>query len=179
MHERHVLDGVERRHIGVAGERPDCALHRKLADPLDQLVAGLTVGDEIGDRDLLELVALGKGGHARAAHHGAVVVHQLGKHADRRQPRETTQVDAGFGMSGAHQHAAVLGNQREDVARPHEITGAHIAVGERAHGIGPLFRRDPRGEPVTDIDRNRKRRAERRVVRRHHGIEMEALGLFR
>ena len=37
---------------------------------------------------------------------------------------------------GAHQHAAVLGNQRKDMARPHEIAGAAIVVGECAHGIG-------------------------------------------
>src|SRR5215471_16958802 len=83
----HMLDGVERCHVGITRERADLALYREFADPLDQLVARLSVGDEIGDRDLLEFVELGKGGHTRAAHHGAVVVHQLGKDADRGQPR--------------------------------------------------------------------------------------------
>src|SRR5262249_13135969 len=52
------------------------------------------------------------------------------------------------------------------------------AIGERTHGIGPLLRRDTRGETVTDIDRNRKGSAERRVVRRYHGIELEAFRLL-
>ena len=51
MHERHVMDGVERRHVGVAGERADLALDREFADPLDQLLARLPVGDQVGDRD--------------------------------------------------------------------------------------------------------------------------------
>src|SRR5262245_2939178 len=53
--EGHVLDRIERCHVGVACECSDLALHRKFADALDQLVARLPVGNEIGDRDLLSL----------------------------------------------------------------------------------------------------------------------------
>ena len=62
----HVMDRVERRHIGIAGQRADLALDRKLADPLDQLLARLPVGDQVGDRNLRELVALGEGRDRRA-----------------------------------------------------------------------------------------------------------------
>src|SRR5262247_1110580 len=47
--EGHMLDGVERCHIGIACECADFALYREFADALDQLVARLPVGDEIGD----------------------------------------------------------------------------------------------------------------------------------
>src|SRR5262249_22607867 len=67
VHECHMLDGVERGHIGVAGERADLALHREFADPLDELVARLAIGDEVGDRDLLELVACGECRHVWSA----------------------------------------------------------------------------------------------------------------
>src|SRR5262249_6371335 len=50
VHERHMLDGIERSHISVAGERADLALHREFTDPLDELVARLAIGDEVGVR---------------------------------------------------------------------------------------------------------------------------------
>ena len=155
----------------------DC--DRKLADPLDQLVARLPVGDQLRDGDALQLVALGEGGKLGAAHHRAVVVHELGKHADRRQSGEPAEVDAGLGVARTHQHAAFLRHQRKDVAGPHEIGGAAIAVGERAHGVGALFRGNSGGEAVADVDRDGKRRAERRIVERHHRIEMQPPRLLR
>ena len=176
--EGHVLDGVERRHIGIACKRPDLALHREFADALDELVARLPVRDDIGDRNLLELVALGKRRHARPPHHRAVVVHQFGKHADRRQPGKTAEINAGLGVAGAHQHAAVLGNERKYMAGPHEVACAGVAIGERAHRIGPLFARDAGREAMPDIDRDGEGGTERRIVRRHHGIEVQALGLL-
>ncbi len=160
-------------------QRADLALDREFADPLDQLLARLPVGDEVGDRDLRELVLLGEGRDLRPAHHRAVVVHQFGEHADRRQAGEPAEIDAGFGMAGAHQHAAVLGDQREDVAGPHEIGGAAVAVGERAHGVGALLGRDAGGQAVADVDRDGEGGAERRVVERHHRIEMQPLALRR
>src|SRR5437870_8320837 len=44
--ERHVLDVVEGRHIGIARQRADFALDRKFTDALDQPVAHLPVGDQ-------------------------------------------------------------------------------------------------------------------------------------
>src|SRR6202023_474536 len=56
--EGHVMDFVERRHIRIAGERADIGRDRKLADAVDKLLAHLPVGDEIGDREALDAVAL-------------------------------------------------------------------------------------------------------------------------
>ena len=96
----------------------------------------------------LSLCCSAKAATAGAAHHGAVVVHQLGQHADRRQAGEPAEIDAGLGMAGAHQHAAFLGDQRKHVAGPHEIGGAAVAVGERAHRVGALLGRDAGGQAV-------------------------------
>ena len=82
-------------------------------------------------------------------------------------------------MARAHQHAAILGDQREDMARPDEISRAHIAVGKRAHGVGALLGRDAGGQPVLDVDRDGEGGAERRVVRGHHRIEPQAPRLAR
>ena len=120
----------------------------------------------------------GEGGDLRPAHHGAVVVHQLGQHADRRQPGEPAEIDAGLGMAGAHQHAALARDQRKHVAGPHEIGGAAVVVGERAHGVAALLGRNAGGEPVPHVDRDGEGGAERGVVLRHHRIEMQAPRLF-
>ena len=114
-----------------------------------------------------------------SAHDRAVIIHQLGKHADRRQTGEPAEIDARFGVTGAHEHAAVLGHQRKDVAGPHEVARAHIAVGERPHRVGSLFRRDAGGQAMAGVDRDREGGAERRVVARHHRIEMKPPRLFR
>ena len=177
--EGHVVDRVERRDEGVAGQRADFGFDGKFADPLDQLVACLTVGDQFGDRDALKLLALGKSGKLGPAHHRAVVVHQFGKHADRRQPCEPAEVDASLGVAGAHQHAAFLRHQRKDVTGPHEIRRTVIAVGERPHGIAAFLRGYPGGQAVADIDRHGKGRAEWRIVERHHRIEMQPPCFFR
>ena len=117
---------------------------------------------------------LGEGGKLGAAHHRAVVVHQFGKHADRCQAGKPAQVDARFRVTGAHQHAAFLRHQRKDVAGPHEIRSPAIAIGQRAHGIAALFRGYAGGETVAHVDRDGECRAERRVVERHHRVEMQA-----
>ena len=52
---------IERRRIGVAGELADLALDREGAEPLDELLARLPVGDEVGDRDAAQPVLVGEG----------------------------------------------------------------------------------------------------------------------
>ena len=74
---------------------------------------------------------------------------------------------------GAHQHAAVPGDQRKDVAGADEVGRAHVAVGERPHGVGALLGRDAGGQPVPHVDRDREGGAERRVVGGHHGGELQ------
>ena len=64
--EGHVIERIERRQKSVAGERADLGFHRKLADPLDQFVARLPIGDQFGDRDALQLVALSECRELRA-----------------------------------------------------------------------------------------------------------------
>ncbi len=82
-------------------------------------------------------------------------------------------------MAGAHQYAAVLCNQRKDVPGAHEIGGAAVVVGKRAHGVGALLRRNTRGEAMATIDRDGKGGAERRIIGGNHWIKMQPLGVLR
>ena len=108
-----------------------------------------------------------------ADHHRAVVIGQLADRRDRRQPGELAEVDRGLGVAGAHQHAAFLRDERKHVARAHEVARAHVAIGERAHGVAALLGRNAGGQPMLDVDRDGEGGAERRVVDRHHRRELQ------
>ncbi len=165
--------GSNGRAIAVALQLPDRRLDRKGRDAFDQLLARLPVGDEIGDGNALELVPVGEGGDLRPDHDRAVVVGEFADHRDRRQSGELAEIDARLGMARAHQHAAVPGDEREHVARPDEIAGAHVAVGERAHRVAALLGRNAGGHAVLHVDRNGECGAERRLVRSHHRRQMQ------
>ncbi len=117
-------------------------------------------------------------GDLLAGHHRAVVIGEFADDADRRQAGEPAQIDRRLGVAGAHQHAAVLGDERKDMARPHEICGPHIAVGQRAHRVAALLGRNAGGEAVAGVDRDGEGGAERRVVLRDHGREMQTPRVF-
>ncbi len=95
---------------------------------LDQRFLALAIGDEIGDRDLLEVMLFGKGGDLRAAHDRAVVIDQFADHADRRQAGELAEIDGGFGVAGAHEHAAFARHQRENMAGANEIGSGSVGL---------------------------------------------------
>ena len=120
---------------------------------------------------------VGEGLDLRPDHYGAIVVGEFADDSDRRQTGELAQVDRRFGMTGPHQHASVLGDQREDVAGADEIAGAHVAIGERAHRVAPLLGRYAGGQSVAYVDRYGERRAERRVVDRHHRVKVQPPGV--
>ena len=155
---------VERGHIGIAGELADLARDLELGDPGHELFARLAVGDQIGDRNPLQRVLLGKGRDLRPAHDRAVVVDQFANRRHRLDLGEPAQIDRRLGMAGAHQDAAILGDQRKDVAGPDKIAAAGIAVGEVADRRGAVFGRDAGRRAVPVIDRDGKGGAVDRVA---------------
>ena len=60
VYKRQVVDRIEGRDEGIAGQRADLGFDRKFADPLDQLVARLPVGDQLRDGDARKLLPLGE-----------------------------------------------------------------------------------------------------------------------
>src|SRR5262252_3247001 len=152
--ERHVMHAVERRHVGIAIEGADFGGDVEFPDTFHKLIAVLSVSDQLGDRDLGKFVFLCKGGDFGTAHHRTVVVHQLGQYANGRQRGETTQVNAGLGMAGTHQHTALSGNEWKHVTRTHKIRGPAVAVRKCAHSVAALVRRDAGSQPMTNIGRD-------------------------
>src|SRR4051812_9970964 len=65
------------------------------------------------------------------------------------------------------------------MAGPDEIRSAAVGIGQSPRSIAALFGRNPGGQAMATVDRYGKGGAERRVVHRHHRIEMQTLGLVR
>ncbi len=176
-HHREMLHRVPGQRVGIglglAARRVDVGAF----DALDQRLLALAVGDEVGDRHALQPIRLGKRGHLRAAHDGAVVVDQFADDADLRQAGELAEVDGGFGMAGAHQHAALASDQREDVAGPREIGSADIAVGEVAHRQRAVVGGDAGGGAVLEIDADSKGRRVGGIVVGDHRRKVQPLGV--
>ena len=81
-------------------------------------------------------------------------------------------------MTRPHEHAALAGDQGKDVARPHEIAGAHIAVGERPHRIAALLGGNSGRQAVADIHGDGEGCPERRVVGGDHRRQMQPAGVL-
>ena len=151
-YDRQMLHGVPRQRVGEGLRLAAGRLDVRAGDALDQRLLALAVGDEVGDRNLLQAMLGGECRDLRAALHAAVVVDQFGDHADLRQAGELAQIDRRLGMAGAHEHAALARDQREDVTRPQEIRGADVGIGEIADGQRPVVSRNAGRRAVLEVD---------------------------
>ena len=69
-------------------------------------------------------------------------------------PVSAPEIAAGLGMAGAHQHAAVAGHDREDVARLHQVRRLGVPGHRDLHGAGPVGRRNAGGHALGGLDRH-------------------------
>ena len=120
------------------------------------------------------------------AHHRAVVGHDLAAQAAGREAREAAQVDGGFGVAVAHEHAARLGAQREHVAGTAEVLGTGVEAKGGERRVGALEGGDARrrldvvdahregGLVVVGVLRDHRRKAEPVAELARHGHADEA-----
>jgi hypothetical protein len=169
--QRAVADGLEVAELGrqLRGD-----------DALDELVVLAPVGDQVGDRDHLEVVALAVGGEVGDAGHRPVVVHDLADDAGGDEPGQAGEVDGGLGLPRALEHAAGLGLQREDVAGLDEVARRAAGVDGDLDRPGAVGGADAGRHALAGLDRHGERRLERRLVLGRHELEAElvaALGV--
>ena len=81
---------------------------------------------------------------------------------------EAREVAAGFGVSGARQHAAGLRHQRKDVARLAQVLGARVRRDGRADRVRAVVRRDAGRDAFRRLDRHREIRALVEIGLAHH-----------
>src|SRR5205085_5694725 len=111
-------------------------------DPLHQALGAAPVGDQVGDGDHLQAVALAVADQVGDPGHRTVVLHHLADDPGRDQAGKAGQVDAGLGVAGALEHTAVPRLQREDVAGYDQVAGARVRVDRDLDGVGAVVGRD-------------------------------------
>ena len=92
----------------------------------------------------------------RQAGHGAVFVHDLADHRRRIEAGEPGEIDAGLGMPGAYQYAAIARCQGKDVAGRDDIFGRRTGIDGDADRTRAIRRRDAGRHAIARFDRNRK-----------------------
>jgi hypothetical protein len=101
-------------------------------------------------------VALGEGDEVGQPRHGAVFVHDLADHARGVQPGQPRDIDRRLGMARAHQHAAIAGAQRKDMARRRDVLRPLPASIATCDGARPVMRRNAGRHPLARLDRHVK-----------------------
>ena len=145
------------------------------AQALDQGLVVAAVGDQVGDGADLQAVLAGEHFQIRQPGHAAVVVHDLADHGRRRQACHGRHVATGLSVAGAHQHAAVLGLQREDVAGLHQVFGLGVTGHGGLHGARTVGGRDAGGDTVAGLDGHGEGRAMGRAVALGHRRQAQSL----
>ena len=133
------------------------------------------MGDQIGDRAELQVVALGERHQVGQARHGAVVVHDLADHRRRIQAGLAGDIDRRLGMAGADQRAAFARHQREHVAGRHDVVAAAFRVDRHSDGACAVVRGDAGGDALARLDRDGECGLVPRAVVRAHQRQAELL----
>ena len=164
---------VDQRAVADGDEVAEAGRQLGRDDALDQLLVPAAVGDQVGDRDHLQPVALAVGRQVRDARHRAVVVHDLADHAGRVQAGQAGEVDGRLGLPDALEHAAGLGLEREHVAGLDELARARLRVDRDLDRAGAVGGGDAGADAGARLDRDRERGLERRLVLGRHQVEPE------
>ncbi len=174
LDHRHVMFVVDQRAIADRGEVAEGGRQRGRHHPLDQLLGAAAIGDQVGDRDHLQLVALAVGNEVGNPRHRAVVVHHLADHPGRNQAGEPGQVDDGLGLTGALQDAAVFGLERKHVAGTDDVMRGRAGVDRDLDRVGAVVGGDPGRSPRSrGLDRDREGGLQRRLVLGRHQVQAE------
>ena len=93
--------------------------------------------------------------------------------AEGFNPAMRDEIDARFGLSGAHKHASVTRAQRKNVAGPRQILRARLRIDRGKDGDGAVGGADACGDTQSPINRFGERGAVHRGVDRRHQRQMQ------
>ena len=114
----------------------------------------VAIGDEILDSTDFEAVLTGEDNQFGQPHHLAIIVHDLADHPRRVEPGEPRDIDRGFGMAGANEHAAIARHQRKDMARRDDFARPLAAIDGDGDRPRPVTRRNAGGDAFARFDRD-------------------------
>ena len=158
----------DHREVAVAGGELGFghAAHAELTVP--QMVT-----DEVAHSGDLEVVLFGEFLQIGHTGHRPVVFHDFADDGGGFQSGEHGEVHAAFRLSGAGEHAAGLGTEREHMAGRHQILGADVVGHGGEDGAGAVGRRNAGGHAVAGFDGHREVGAEFGAVTLRHEREIQ------
>ena len=109
----------------------------------------------------------------RQAGHGAVGIEDFADQTRRREAGEAGEIDAGFGVAGAAEDAAVFGSERIDMAGLDELARGGFRIGQELDGAGAIVGADAGGDAVGGIDGHGEVGAGAFTVVVDHALEAE------
>ena len=112
-----------------------CRFQTTFAAAFDKVLGFQAIADQLGDRNHLEAVPCAELREMRNARHGAVGVHDFADHSAGLEAAHARQIDRGFGLPGAYQHAALPGSQREDVTGTGQVARGAFRIDGDANGV--------------------------------------------
>src|ERR1700744_3276931 len=86
------------------------------------------------------------------AGHGAVFIHDLADYAGGNHSSHAGQIDRSFSLSGADQHAAFAGAEREDMAGTDKIRSSACRINGYLDRSCPIMRGNSCGDAFTRLN---------------------------
>ena len=179
-HEREVLRSVEQRAEAVSRELPVLGRDACLGRLLHELLAVVTVPDEVPDRDDRKAMVGCEPLQLGPARHSLLVLrHDLAQQSRGVTACEAGEVNRRLGVAGPLQDTAGPVPQRQDVSWSGEVVRLGVRADECLDGGRPIAGGDAGRGAVAVVDGHRERGAlGLGVLRDHEGqLELvEALG---
>ena len=158
--EGEVLQSVALLAEGNQAEMAVVGGHVNLFADFDERLFLQAVGNHILDADDLHVPLLGMFQQLGQTGHRTVFVHDLHEGTGRVESGHAAEVDGGFGVSAAAQHAVLLSIERVDVSRTSEGLWGGSWIGKGADGLGTVVGGDASGAALELIDGHSKGGAE-------------------
>ena len=177
LDNRHMAQIIEVIFISNNTEVAVLRRQRSLCSTMHHLLMRLAVSHKVSHRDEHQLMLLGKLNQLRRACHMAVIAHNLAADTNRTQACQLAQIHSGFGMTGAHQHAALTRTQRKHMTGTTEIARLHALLSTFLHRIRTLIGRNARRR-IHMVDRNGKSSLVIIRILAHHSAELQLVHDF-
>jgi len=144
--QRDVLVVVDVAGVGDHAEVAVAGGENSFGDAADVALVLHAVANQVGNGQHLQIVLLTEFMELRHAGHGAVFVHNFADDPAGVEAGDAGKVDAGFGLAGADEDAAIAGAERENVTGAGKILGASLLVDGGEDGNGAVGGADAGGD---------------------------------
>ena len=131
------------------------------------------VVDDVGDGDDVQAVTSAKLAEIRQPGHRSVFVHDFADHRGGTHAGDRSEIDRGFSLTGALQHAAFARAQWKNVAWAQKVLRPRLRIDRHAHSFTTVTRGNAGGHASPGLDRDCERRAVRRSVVLDHQRQIE------